>query len=122
MEKQTVMRKYLPHIVVGILLIACIAQLVDRTNLQVAVAVEKQKVKDLEKDVTIHKSNIKILEARNVKMTNQVKSLNAEIAKSKHTTTLIQIRKNETINNVDAIPVGQLQSYFSDRVRSKINR
>ena len=116
------MRKYIPNILIGILMLAILIQSLfyekKKEQLIKDVATEKQKVVEREAEVATLKIDKANLVKDKTALEGNVATLNVEISKSKAATKLIQKKRDEKLNNVDNIPSGQLQEYFTNRYSS----
>lgn len=108
------MRNYIPHIIIAVLLIAIVFQCTDQISLKERVATEKQKVKDLEKDVASKNANILNLNSKKDSLNVLIGNLNQKIASAKSQIITIRQKKDEKINIVNSYTAEQLQKFFSD--------
>ena len=108
------MRNYIPHVFIAFLLIAIVFQCTDQVSLKESVASEKQKVKDLEKDVEAKNSNILNLNSAKDSLNVLIGNLNQEIASTKNQIITIRKKKDEKINIVINYNADQLQKFFSE--------
>lgn len=108
------MRNYIPHVFIAFLLIAIVFQCTDQVSLKESVAAEKQKVKDLEKDVEAKNENILILNSEKDSLNVLIGNLNQKIASAKNQIITIRKKKDEKINIVSSYNADQLQKFFSE--------
>ena len=109
------MRNYIPHIIITILFIAIVFQCTDQISLTEQVAVEKQKVKGFEKEITVLNTNVKILNIEKDSLNIKVKNLDLELSKTKKEILTIRKKRDEKINVINSYNAGQLQQFFTER-------
>lgn len=108
------MRNYIPHIIIAILIISIVFQCTDQISLKESVASEKQKVKDLEKDVDEKNANILNLNSEKDSLNVLIGNLNQKIASAKNQIITIRKKKDEKINILSSYNADQLQEFFSE--------
>ena len=108
------MRNYIPHVFIVFMLIAIVFQCTDQISLKESVATEKQKVKDLEKDVATKDANILNLNSEKDSLNVLVGNLNKNIATAKSQIVTIRKKKDEKITIVNSYTSEQLQKFFAD--------
>jgi hypothetical protein len=109
------MRRYLAHIAIGLLLVAILVQYLENNSLGEEVVAEKQKVKEKQLAIDLLQHDKDLLQANNLKLTDSIGLINAELKKVKANIITIQKNRDEKLILVDHIPVGQLQGYFTKR-------
>lgn len=113
------MRKYIPNIFIGILLIACILQWTDRDSLKTKIATEEQKVKNLDEDVADLNLQIKGYDFKYNQMRDSVSGLKIQIANGKALIKTIQREHDEKLKIIDRYTVSDMQRFFDKRYGTK---
>jgi len=109
------MRKYIPHILIGVLIIAGLLQWLDREGLAAEVATEKQKVKD--RDVKLAEFDVQLakLKIGQTKLQDSISGLQKQIAVGKSLIISIQKDRDEKLKIIERYTVSDMQQFFDKR-------